>query len=89
MAFHSQRRSHSLANSFATLNSQLFLGVLVSKIPYRIGRQKVGYGMVVDGFAKFQALNFGISGSEISEGFFFLPSKQGILLDISGPENEK
>ena len=31
-----------------------------------LGRQKVGYGMVVDGFAKFQALNFGISGPEIS-----------------------
>ena len=34
-----------------------------------LGRQKLGYGMVVDGFAKFQALNFGISGPEISEGF--------------------
>ena len=36
-----------------------------------IGRQKVGYGTVVDGFAKFQALNFGISGPEISEGLSF------------------
>ena len=36
-----------------------------------IGRQKVGYGMVVDGFAKFQALIFGISGPEISEEFSF------------------
>ena len=31
----------------------------------------MGYGMVVDGFAKFQALNFGISEPEISEGFSF------------------
>ena len=37
----------------------------------RLGKQKVGYGMVVDGFAKFQALNFGISGPEISEGLSF------------------
>ena len=36
-----------------------------------IGRQKVGYGTVVDGFAKIQTLNFGISGPEISEGFSF------------------
>ena len=35
--------------------------------PLIIDRQKVGYGMVVDGFAKSQALNFGISGPEISE----------------------
>ena len=27
-----------------------------------LGRQKVGYGMVADGFAKFQTLNFGIQG---------------------------
>ena len=46
----------------------------------------MGYGMAVDGFAKFQALNFGISGSEISEGFSFQPAKQGISLEISGPE---
>ena len=37
----------------------------------KIGRQKAGYGMVEDGFTKFQALNFGISGLEISEGFSF------------------
>ena len=36
-----------------------------------IARQKVGSAMVVDGFAKLQALNFGISGAEISEGFSF------------------
>ena len=36
-----------------------------------LGRQKVGHGMVVDGFAKFQALKFGISGPEIPEGFSF------------------
>ena len=39
--------------------------------PQKPGRQKVGYGTVVDGFAKFQALNFGISGPEIFEGFSF------------------
>ena len=47
-----------------------------------LGRQKAGYGTVVDGFAKFQALNLGISG----EGFSFHPAKQGILLEISGPQ---
>ena len=31
----------------------------------------MGYGMVVDGFAEFQALNFRISGPEISDGFSF------------------
>ena len=36
-----------------------------------IGKQQVVYGTVVDGFAKFQALNFGISGPEISEGSSF------------------
>ena len=36
-----------------------------------IGR-RWGYGMVVDGFAKFQALNFGISRPEIWRGFFLL-----------------
>ena len=29
-----------------------------------VGRQKVGYGMVVDGIAEFQALKFGISGPD-------------------------
>ena len=38
--------------------------------------------MVVDGFAKLQALNFGISGPEISEGFSVLPAKQGIFMKI-------
>ena len=36
-----------------------------------LGRQDVGNGMVVDGFARFQALNVGISGAEISEEFCF------------------
>ena len=54
--------------------------------PRILGRQKVGYGMVVDVFAKFQALNFGILGAEISQGFSFSPAKQGILLENSGPE---
>ena len=36
-----------------------------------LGKQKVGYGTVVDGFTKFQALNFGISGPELSERFSF------------------
>ena len=43
---------------------------LASRIALYIGRQKVGYEMVVDGFAKFQALKFGISGLEISQRFF-------------------
>ena len=29
-----------------------------------VGKQKVGYGMVADGIAKFQVLNFRISGPE-------------------------
>ena len=56
-------------------------GILSEGIPCKkekIGRQKVGYGMVVDGFAKFQALNFGISGPGISERFSFESAKQGI-----------
>ena len=36
-----------------------------------LGRQKVGYETVVHGIAKFQALNFAISGPEISERFSF------------------
>ena len=42
--------------------------------------------MVVDGLAKFQALNFEISGPEISEGFSFKEAKQRVSLEISGPE---
>ena len=30
-----------------------------------VGKQNVGYEMVVDGLGRFQALNFGISGPEI------------------------
>ena len=44
---------------------------LDSRTSQLLGRQQLGYGMVVDGFAKFQALHFGISGPEISEGFSF------------------
>ena len=32
LSFHSQNHSHSLANSFATLNSQLFLWDLIATI---------------------------------------------------------
>ena len=35
----------------------------------------MGYGMAVDGFVKFQALNFGISGPEIPRGLLLLASK--------------
>ena len=57
------------------------VGIPISVCPSPIfanslGRQNVGYGMVVDGFAKFQALNFGISGPEISEGFSFYGARQ-------------
>ena len=34
--FHSQNHSHSLADSFATLNSQLFVSDMVAKIRYRL-----------------------------------------------------
>ena len=37
----------------------------------QLGRKKVGYGTVVDGLAKFQALNFGLSLPDISERFSF------------------
>ena len=48
----------------------------------------MGYGAVVDGFARFQALNSGISAPDISENFYVQPAKQGILLLISGPEKQ-
>ena len=35
--------------------------------PIKLGRQKVGYGMVVDGIAKFQALEFTFQGPNFSK----------------------
>ena len=58
-----------------------------------LGRQKVGYGMVVEGIAKFQALKFYFSGSEISSkipcfagNFWRIPQQaQALKFQNSGP----
>ena len=52
-------------------NLQMLLSPRKNDLTPLLGRQKVGYGTVVDGFARFQALNFGISGPEIFDGFSF------------------
>ena len=75
--FPSQQRlqSHGVPKSGVPKRGTPKTGFLKPGVPkiarFRAGKQKVGYGMVVDGFAKFQALNFAISGREIPEGFSF------------------
>ena len=75
--FPSQQRlqSHGVPKSGVPKRGTPKAGFLKPGVPkiarFRAGKQNVGYGMVVDGFAKFQALNFAISGPEIPEGFSF------------------